>query len=61
MHDRPYLLSPVKLRLYILPNQVVMAPMTRGRGGEENAPHSMNAIYDAQRASAGLLIRYPRH
>jgi N-ethylmaleimide reductase len=33
-----------------------MAPMTRNRAGEGNAPTSLNAEYYSQRASAGLII-----
>jgi len=39
-----------------LPNRVVMAPMTRSRAGEGNAPTELNAKYYRQRASAGLII-----
>jgi N-ethylmaleimide reductase len=42
-----------KLRL---PNRIVMAPMTRSRVDERNAPTAMNARYYAQRASSGLII-----
>jgi N-ethylmaleimide reductase len=50
------LFSPIKLGAYTLRNRIVMAPMTRGRAGEGNAPGRMNATYYAQRASAGLII-----
>jgi N-ethylmaleimide reductase len=40
----------------ILPNRVVMAPMTRNRAGRGNAPGPLNATYYAQRASAGLIV-----
>jgi len=33
-----------------------MAPMTRNRAGEGNAPTEMNATYYRQRASAGLIV-----
>lgn len=33
-----------------------MAPLTRNRAGEGNVPHALNALYYAQRASAGLII-----
>ena len=39
-----------------LPNRMVMAPMTRNRAGDGNAPTDMNATYYRQRASAGLII-----
>lgn len=50
------LLSPVRLGPYLLPNRLVMAPMTRNRAGAGNIPQPMNALYYAQRASAGLII-----
>lgn len=39
-----------------LPNRIVMAPMTRNRAGQENAPTDMNARYYKQRSSAGLIV-----
>jgi len=48
--------SPFKLGPLILPNRVVMAPMTRNRAGPGNAPGPLNATYYAQRASAGLIV-----
>ena len=49
------LLRPVSLGSMVLPNRVVMSPMTRGRtpGG---IPNAINAQYYAQRASAGLVF-----
>ena len=52
-HD---LLSSLRLGPYLLPNRVVMAPLTRNRAGEGNAPVPLNAKYYAQRSSAGLII-----
>src|SRR5580704_17065433 len=49
------ILSPFKLGPLMLPNRVVMAPMTRNRAGPGNAPGPLNATYYAQRASAGLI------
>ncbi len=49
--SRSFRLGPL-----LLPNRVVMAPMTRNRAGPSNAPGAMNATYYAQRASAGLII-----
>lgn len=37
-------------------NRIVMAPMTRSRADENDAPTEMNAQYYGQRASAGLII-----
>jgi N-ethylmaleimide reductase len=39
-----------------LKNRVVMAPLTRSRAAEGNVPTALNALYYAQRASAGLVI-----
>ncbi|MGK7909514.1 MAG: alkene reductase [Synechococcus sp.] len=49
-------LSPIQLGPYELPNRMVMAPLTRNRAGEGNVPHTLNANYYRQRASAGLII-----
>lgn len=50
------LFQPIKVGPILLPNRVVMAPLTRSRAGEGNVPHALNAIYYAQRASAGLIV-----
>ena len=50
------LFSPFPLGPLTLPNRIVMAPMTRNRAGQGNAPTSLNAEYYAQRAGAGLIV-----
>ncbi|HRK69772.1 MAG TPA: alkene reductase, partial [Hyphomonas sp.] len=50
------LLSPTSAGAIALPNRIVMAPMTRSRAIDQNAPNELHATYYAQRASAGLLI-----
>ncbi len=40
----------------VLPNRVVMAPMTRARAGKERVPNALMADYYVQRASAGLIL-----
>lgn len=50
------LFGPIQLGPYELPNRIVMAPLTRSRAGHGNVPHTLNALYYAQRASAGLII-----
>jgi len=50
------LMTPVHLGPYTLRNRVVMAPLTRMRSGPGNVPRALNAMYYAQRASAGLII-----
>jgi 2,4-dienoyl-CoA reductase-like NADH-dependent reductase (Old Yellow Enzyme family) len=46
-----YQLGPITLR-----NRIVMAPLTRSRAGQGDAPRELNAQYYAQRATAGLII-----
>jgi N-ethylmaleimide reductase len=50
------LFNPVEVGPRKLPNRVVMAPLTRSRAGPGNVPTQLNALYYAQRASAGLII-----
>ena len=52
----PDLFTPVRLARHTLVNRVVMAPMTRNRAGEGNVPTALNALYYAQRATAGLIV-----
>ncbi|MGE5260061.1 MAG: alkene reductase [Actinomycetota bacterium] len=48
--------SPVDVGPLRLPNRAVMAPLTRSRAVAGNIPTQLNALYYAQRASAGLII-----
>ncbi|MBI2422298.1 MAG: alkene reductase [Candidatus Hydrogenedentes bacterium] len=50
------LLSPFPMRDLVLPNRVVMAPLTRARAGHTRVPNALMAEYYAQRATAGLII-----
>jgi N-ethylmaleimide reductase len=50
------LFSPLSLGPLMLPNRVVMAPLTRARADEGHVPNALMARYYAQRASAGLII-----
>ena len=50
------LFSPLTLGSLTLPNRIVMAPMTRSRAGEGDAPTDNVVEYYAQRATAGLII-----
>jgi N-ethylmaleimide reductase len=52
----PNLFSPVEVGPLMLRNRIVMAPLTRSRAGAGNVPNQLNALYYAQRASAGLII-----
>lgn len=55
-HETMPLLRPVRLGDLSLPHRIVMAPMTRNRAGEGNAPREMNVTYYRQRASAALVL-----
>ncbi len=50
------LFSPLKVGDLEVANRMVMAPMTRNRADQNNAPHDLNATYYQQRATAGLII-----
>ena len=50
------LFQPFDLHGLLLPNRIVLAPMTRGRAGAARLPNRLMAEYYAQRSSAGLLI-----
>jgi 2,4-dienoyl-CoA reductase-like NADH-dependent reductase (Old Yellow Enzyme family) len=52
----PTILDPLTLGAIAMPNRVVMAPLTRGRGTRAHVPTPIMADYYAQRASAGLII-----
>ncbi|MBN9062935.1 MAG: alkene reductase [Rhizobiales bacterium 65-9] len=55
--DASALFTPLSLGDLVLPNRIVMAPLTRNRATHgTDAPGALNADYYAQRASAGLLI-----
>jgi N-ethylmaleimide reductase len=55
-NNAPDLFSPVDVGPLRLRNRVVMAPLTRSRAAPGNVPTQLNALYYAQRASAGLII-----
>ncbi len=52
----PTLFDPLTLGDLVLPNRLVMAPLTRLRAGESRIPNAMMAEYYRQRSSAGLII-----
>lgn len=52
----PSLFDPLRIGPLELSNRVVMAPMTRNRAGVGGVPTRLNALYYAQRASAGLIV-----
>lgn len=53
--DSP-VLQPYKLGNMLLPNRVVMSPLTRSRSSDAGVPPDFAADYYAQRADAGLII-----
>jgi N-ethylmaleimide reductase len=51
------LFSPYRLNGLLLPNRIVMAPMTRSRAAQPgDIPNELNALYYSQRAGAGLIV-----
>jgi N-ethylmaleimide reductase len=50
------LFTPAQVGALMLPNRVVMAPMTRNRASAGNVPGALAVEYYTQRASAGLII-----
>lgn len=55
-NERLKLLEPWQLGNLKLSNRMVMAPLTRRRADLNLAPTPLNALYYAQRASAGLIV-----
>jgi 2,4-dienoyl-CoA reductase-like NADH-dependent reductase (Old Yellow Enzyme family) len=52
----PSLFEPLKLGDILLPNRIVMAPLTRSRASAGRVPNALMAEYYVQRATAGLII-----
>jgi 2,4-dienoyl-CoA reductase-like NADH-dependent reductase (Old Yellow Enzyme family) len=50
------LFEPLKAGAFVLPNRVVMAPLTRCRCSAGRVPNEMMAAYYAQRSSFGLIL-----
>lgn len=50
------LFTPVTIGRNMLPNRLVMAPMTRSRAEFDGTPGELAAEYYAQRASVGLIV-----
>lgn len=50
------LFTPIRYGAIEAPNRIAMAPLTRLRANDEDAPHALQAEHYRQRASAGLLI-----
>jgi N-ethylmaleimide reductase len=52
----PNLFDPATLGAISVANRIVMAPMTRSRAGDGDAPTALNVDYYRQRAGAGLIV-----
>jgi 2,4-dienoyl-CoA reductase-like NADH-dependent reductase (Old Yellow Enzyme family) len=52
----PSLFDPLQLGDIMLPNRIIMAPLTRARAGVTRTPNALMAEHYTQRASAGLII-----
>ncbi|HVF83204.1 MAG TPA: alkene reductase [Sphingomicrobium sp.] len=50
------LFEPLAVGDLILPNRIIMAPLTRGRATRDGVPTPLMATYYVQRAAAGLII-----
>ena len=50
------LFSPLTIGDLVLPNRIVMAPLTRCRADVGRVPNALMAEYYAQRASAGMIL-----
>jgi N-ethylmaleimide reductase len=52
----PTLFTPLQVGDLLLPNRIVMAPLTRVRAGATHIPNDMMVDYYSQRASSGLSM-----
>ncbi|HMS85870.1 MAG TPA: alkene reductase [Nitrospira sp.] len=52
----PTLFTPLQIGELLLPNRIVMAPLTRARAGSTHVPNAMMVDYYSQRASSGLIM-----
>ncbi|AFQ50496.1 alkene reductase [Burkholderia cepacia] len=50
------LFEPARIGALAMPNRIVMAPMTRSRADQHDAPGDLHVAYYAQRAGAGLIV-----
>jgi 2,4-dienoyl-CoA reductase-like NADH-dependent reductase (Old Yellow Enzyme family) len=50
------LFDPLQAGDLLLPNRIVMAPLTRRRAGAARVPNALMASYYEQRSSAGLIL-----
>ena len=52
----PTLFDPVEMGALMLPNRIIMAPLTRGRATKAAVPTALMTEYYRQRSAAGLII-----
>lgn len=52
----PSLFDSLQVGSLLLPNRIIMAPLTRSRAGKERVPNALMAKYYRQRADAGLIL-----
>lgn len=52
----PTLFTPLQVGEILLPNRIVMAPLTRARAGATHIPNDIMVDYYSQRASSGLMM-----
>lgn len=52
----PTLFTPLQVGDILLPNRIIMAPLTRARAGSTHIPNDMMVDYYSQRASSGLIM-----
>ena len=52
----PTLFTPLQVGELLLPNRIIMAPLTRVRAGTSHIPNEMMVDYYSQRASSGLMM-----
>ena len=52
----PTLFTPLQVGELLLPNRIIMAPLTRARAGTTHIPNDMMVDYYSQRASSGLMM-----
>jgi len=50
------LFDPLQVGELVLPNRILMAPLTRCRASAGRVPNALMAEYYAQRADAGLIL-----
>lgn len=50
------LFTPFAIGDLVLPNRIVMSPLTRSRAGDSRIPNALMTRYYVQRAEAGLII-----